>query len=325
MPVTSVTSDPAALTITVVAESTHPVRRLWDAYADPRQLERFWGPVEWPATFTRHHLATGGESHYAMTGPAGETSAGYWKYLAVDEGRSFEVEDGFAGEPGVPNPALPSMRMVFTFEPTAAGSRVTTVTHFGSTAELEQLLTMGMDEGMRSALSQLDAVLDDLTTFAVGAGTTTQIIDDTRVRVSRIIRGSIEQVWRAHHDPAQLQRWLLGPDGWTMPVCEVAAAVGDSYTYEWRQSDGDARFGFTGELLASHPPVREVTTERVLGTDGPSTVNELTLTSVEDGTLLSLLITYPSAELRDQVLGTGMTDGMEASYARLEREVLAPH
>ena len=159
MPITAVTKDTDALTMTVVAEFPVPVRRLWDAYADPRQLERFWGTVEWPATFTRHDLSTGGESHYYMTGPAGERSAGYWRFLAVDEGRSFEVEDGFASAPGVPDPQMPTMRMVFTFEPTATGSRFTGVTHFPSVEAMERLVEMGMVEGMQSALGQLDDLL----------------------------------------------------------------------------------------------------------------------------------------------------------------------
>ena len=103
-----------------------------------------------------------------------------------------------------------------------------------------------------------------------------------------------------------------------MPVCEVATEVGQTYRYEWAQVDGEGRFGFTGELLESLPPHRAVTTEAMIGTDGPGTTNELTLTPVEDGTLLSLLITYPSAEVRDAILATGMTDGMETSYKRLD-------
>ncbi|MFT4164174.1 MAG: SRPBCC family protein [Microlunatus sp.] len=322
MPITSVSKDAEALTMTVVADFPVPVRRLWDAYADPRQLERFWGPPTWPATFSRHDMAVGGRSHYSMTGPDGEQSHGYWEFLAVDEEKSFEVEDGFATEPGVPNTDMPSMRMRFTFEPTESGSRVTTVTEFGSLEQLTQLVEMGMEEGMREAMGQMDAVLTDLTAFAADSGTHAQLLDDTNVRVSRVIRGTVEQVWRAHHEPELLQRWLLGPDGWTMPVCEVATEVGQTYTYEWQQADGSSRFGFTGELIEHQPPNREVTTERMIGMDGPGTTNELTLTSVEGGTLLSLLITYPSLELRDTILATGMTDGMETSYARLEQEVL---
>lgn len=324
MPVTSVTKDPSALTMTVVADFPAPVERLWDAYLDPRQLERFWGPPTYPAQFTRHDAAPGGLSHYAMTGPEGDVSRGYWEWLSIEPHRSFEVLDGFALETGEPNREMPSMRMAFSFEPTDDGSRVTTTTFFNSTDELTQLLGMGMEEGMREAMSQMDEVLSDLRAFAADLPTQTQILSDTQVRVNRVIKGAPQQVWRAHHEAALLQRWLLGPDGWTMPVCEVATNVGDGYRYEWEK--GEDRFGFEGELLEAAAPYRSVTTERMIGMPAEleGTVNELTLTPVEDGTLLSLVITYPSAEVRDTILATGMTDGMETSYLRLESEVLTP-
>jgi len=126
----------------------------------------------------------------------------------------------------------------------------------------------------------------------------------------------------AHHEPALLQRWLLGPDGWTMPVCDVATTVGAAYRFEWARADGTQRFGFEGELLEQTAPYRAVTSERMIDTPGPSTRNEMTLVATQGGTLLSLVITYPDKALRDMILGTGMTTGMETSYARLEREVL---
>ncbi|MDD9205971.1 SRPBCC domain-containing protein, partial [Georgenia sp. 10Sc9-8] len=226
--------------------------------------------------------------------------------------------------------ALPTMRMVYTFEETAGGSRLVTTTFFNSLDELEKLLGMGMEEGMRSAMSQIDDVVADLASFAAGRPAEAQLIGETQVRISRVIRGSVQQAWDAHHDPDLLRRWMLGPDGWTMPVCEVATSVGQTYRFEWEQDDGEGRFGFTGELLEFEPPYREVTTERMIGMDGPGTTNELTLTPVDGGTLLTVLITYPDAELRETVLATGLTDGMEASCARLETEVLdrqvaAPH
>ncbi|QCU77665.1 ATPase [Citricoccus sp. SGAir0253] len=322
MPVTTVTKDPDALTMTIVADFPVPVRRLWDAYADPRQLERFWGPVEWPATFTRHDLFPGGESHYYMTGPAGERSGGYFEFLSVDPGRSFEVLDGFRTPDGARDAAQPTMRMAFTFEETASGSRVTTTTHFDSAEELETLLGMGMEEGTLSAMGQMDEVLADLRSFASGHGVQTQLIGEDRARITRVVRGSKDRVWRAHHDPELLRRWQLGPDGWTMPVCEVGTAVGDTYRFEWEREGGGDRFGFTGEVLELEPPHRAVTTETMIGQEGAPVVNELTLTEVEGGTLVTVLMTFPEG-LRETVLGTGMADGMEASYARLETEVLA--
>jgi len=318
MPITSVTKDADTLTMTVVADFKAPLRRLWDAYLDPRLLERFWGPPTYPATFTRHDGCVGGRSEYAMTGPDGEKSRGYWEWVAVDEGKSFEVRDGFADPDGAANPELPSMRMVFTFEAIGSGSRVSTTTYFNSAEELEKLLGMGMEEGMTLAMGQMDAVIADLAAFAAGNATTTQILSDTQVRISRVVRGGVDAVWHAHHEPTLLQRWLLGPDGWTMPICEAATEVGQTYRYEWAQAGGEGRFGFTGTLLEALPPHRAVTSESMIDTDRPSTTNELTLTAVESGTLLSILITYPDAEVRDTVLATGMTDGMEASYARLE-------
>lgn len=322
MPLTSVTKDPAALTMTVIADFPVRVRRLWDAYLDPRQLERFWGPPTYPARFARHDAAAGGLSSYAMTGPGGDVSRGYWQWISVEPLKSFEVLDGFAGPDGAPNAEMPSMRMVFEFETTAAGSRVTTTTTFGSAEELAVVLDMGMEEGLTAAMGQMDQVLADLRSFAADLPVQAQVLSDTQVRVSRVIRGSVDAVWRAHQEKGLLQTWLLGPEGWTMPVCEVATRVGDSYRYEWEK--GGDRFGFEGELLESLPPFRSVSTERMIGMPGEGTTNELTLTPVTGGTLLSILITYPNAEVRDIVLGTGMIDGMETSYRRLETEILVP-
>jgi uncharacterized protein YndB with AHSA1/START domain len=328
MPIASVTKDPEALTMTVVADFAAPLQRLWDAYADPRQLERFWGPPTYPATFTRHDMFAGGRSAYAMTGPEGDVSRGYWEFLDVKAPHSFEVRDGFCHDDGTPNTDLPSMRMTFDFEATGSGSRLTTTTFFNTADELEQLLTMGMEEGMREAMGQIDDVLADLRAYAADLPAAAHVLSDTQVRVTRVIGGTVGQVWDAHHDPKLLSQWLLGPDGWSMPTCQTATEVGQTYRYEWRQDDGGATFGSTGELLEVAAPHRAVTTERMYG-DGipdnaPATLNELTLTPTTDGgTLLSLVITYPDAQTRDIVLGTGMVGGMEASYARLERTVLA--
>jgi uncharacterized protein YndB with AHSA1/START domain len=324
MPITSVASDPHALTLTVVGEYGVPVRRLWQAFVDPRQLERFWGPVEWPATFTRHDMAVGGHSRYTMTGPDGTLARGWFRFLAIEPERRIEVEDGFALEDGSPDPALPTMHMVFHFEETPTGSRFTGVTRFESVEAMEKVLEMGMEEGMRSAMGQLDGVLADRASFAADRRTEAHLLGETKARISRILRGTPEAIWRAHHDPELLKRWLLGPDGWTMPVCHVGQGVGDSYRYEWEAEDGSARFGFEGEILETEPPHREVTTERMIGTDEPANRNELTLAAVPGGTLLTLVITYPEAGTREAVLATGMTDGMELSYRRLEREVLPP-
>src|SRR5690606_19302733 len=103
MPITSVASDARALTLTVVGDYPVPLERLWEAWTDPRQIEKFWGPETWPATFTRHDLAVGGRSQYYMTGPDGTTAHGWWHFLRVEPRRTIEIEDGFANEDGTVN------------------------------------------------------------------------------------------------------------------------------------------------------------------------------------------------------------------------------
>ena len=93
MPLTSVTKDAAKLTLTVVGDYPVPQQRLWDAFADPRQLERFWGPPTWPATFTRHDMKVGGRAEYFLTGPNGEKWSGSRKFTAVNPISSFEAHD----------------------------------------------------------------------------------------------------------------------------------------------------------------------------------------------------------------------------------------
>ncbi len=318
MPVTSVEKDLDQLTITIVADFTAPRRRLWDAYTDPRQIERFWGPPTYPATFLRHDAVAGGRSVYVMTGPEGDAHYGCWDWTSAAAPGDFEVLDRFSDAAGVPNPDLPTTRMDFAFDETNEGSRLRTTSYFDSLEQMQQLLDMGMLDGTRQAMAQIDTVLADLASFVSERQAEAQILSANQVRVARVIRGTVDQVWRAHTDAALMKKWLLGPDGWSMPVCEVATAVGDTYRYEWQRDGGDERFGFTGELVESEEPYRAVTTEAMIGMDFPSTLNELTLTPVEGGTLLSIVITYANAEQRDAVLATGMTDGMETSYQRLE-------
>jgi uncharacterized protein YndB with AHSA1/START domain len=159
MPVRSVTKDPKALTMTVIAEFPVPVERVWAAWTDPRQLERFWGPPGWPATFVEHDFVVGGKSSYYMTGPDGTKSHGWWRFVHVDAPRSFEIEDGFADETGKPNAKMPNTRMRVSFDPIAGGTRMTGVSRFPSLEAMEQLLGMGMEEGLKAALGQMDGLL----------------------------------------------------------------------------------------------------------------------------------------------------------------------
>ena len=309
MPVTSVHTDPENLTMTLVADFPAPADRLWSAFTDPRQLERFWGPPGWPATFTQFDLAVGSHAKYRMTGPHGERANGTWEFLTIDAPRGYSVIDSFADEEGAVLTDMPSMRMVLEFESTPEGSRLVTTSHFESAEALEKVVAMGVVEGSTMAMNQLDRVLEGLRAYAEGKGTRTEILDDTHVRITRLIEGSRDLVWRAHTEPELMKRWLLGPDGWRMTVCEIGAVVGGTYRYAWAPEDGTEgqAFGFDGETLLAEAPSRSVTTEHMTGTDFPSTLNDLNLYEEDGATLITLVIEYPDQQTRDMVLATQET------------------
>jgi uncharacterized protein YndB with AHSA1/START domain len=159
MTVKDVKKDPATLMMVVTAEFNAPIERVWQLWADPRQLERWWGPPTYPATFLDHNLVPGGTATYFMTGPEGDKHHGWWRVLAVDAPHSFEVEDGFADDTGAPNPDLPvtTMRVVLAEEDVV--TRVVITSTFPSIEAMEQLISMGVEEGLREAMGQMDAIL----------------------------------------------------------------------------------------------------------------------------------------------------------------------
>ena len=159
MTVVRMTRDPDALTLTVVAELAAPPSRVWQVWADPRRLERWWGPPTWPATFVAHDLRVGGGAAYYMTGPDGEKANGWWRFVAVEEPRLIEFEDGFADDAGVPDPGMPTTWAHVELAETAGGTRMTVTSRFASTEQMEQLVAMGMEEGLRAAMGQIDGVL----------------------------------------------------------------------------------------------------------------------------------------------------------------------
>lgn len=159
MPVIQSTHDTDALTMTVITEFGAAPERVWEVWADPRQLERWWGPPTWPATFVEHELTTGTRTSYYMTGPDGDRAAGLWLITAVDAPHRVELDDSFADADGNPDESMPVSHMRMTLDPAASGTRMTLVTEFASREQLDQLLEMGMEEGMTLALGQIDGIL----------------------------------------------------------------------------------------------------------------------------------------------------------------------
>ncbi len=159
MTVRSVTKDPRQLTISFVAQFDAPPERVWQVWADPRQLERWWGPPTWPATFVTHDLAVGAKVHYFMTGPGGEQEHGWWTIVGSEPPYSLVFDDGFADASGARNPDLPTIRATVTLEAIGPGTRMTVVSSFADLKQMEAVESMGMELGMTQAMGQIDNLL----------------------------------------------------------------------------------------------------------------------------------------------------------------------
>lgn len=161
MSVTSVDRDFDNLTLTLIADFEASVERVWQLWADPRQLERWWGPPTYPATVERHDLTPGGEVTYFMTGPEGDTHRGWWRITSVNPPKSLEFSDGFADEDGRPASDMPVSTVEMQLIDHDGGTRMELRSVFDSREEMEQLMDMGAAEGLQEAVGQMDALLAD--------------------------------------------------------------------------------------------------------------------------------------------------------------------
>jgi uncharacterized protein YndB with AHSA1/START domain len=160
MTVTAVRKDAQAHTMTLTAEFDAPPDRVWQLWADPRQLERWWGPPTYPATVTSHDLRVGARVEYHMTGPTGDQPKGFWNVLEVDPPHRLVFRDGFAHDDGSDNTDLPSTTTRVSIEEIGEGrSRMTLDAQFPSLEAMEQLLAMGMEQGLTDAVGQIDTIL----------------------------------------------------------------------------------------------------------------------------------------------------------------------
>jgi uncharacterized protein YndB with AHSA1/START domain len=164
MSVTGVHKDVEALTMRVDAGFDAPVERVWRLWADPRQLERWWGPPTYPATFTEHSLDPGATVRYYMTGPEGDRHHGWWRITSVEPPRRLAFDDGFADAEGNELDTMPSMTVAVALDEAEGGGTTMSISsHFPSRQAMEQLLEMGMEEGLVAAVGQIDALLAEAT------------------------------------------------------------------------------------------------------------------------------------------------------------------
>ncbi|CAM3396224.1 SRPBCC family protein [Tsukamurella hominis] len=159
MPVLTTGADREALTFTLEAEFAASPERVWQLWEDPRLLEKWWGPPGWPATFVRHELRPGGESRYYMTGPDGTKAGGWFSTVTTDAPSTFTFRDGFAGDDGEPVDPEDHSTTTVVITPDGDVTRMTLTATHRSLEQLEQVLEMGMEEGMTQAMNQIDALL----------------------------------------------------------------------------------------------------------------------------------------------------------------------
>ncbi len=161
MTVSSVEKDFERLTLTVVAQFDAPVERIWQLWADPRRLERWWGPPTYPATFLKHDLSPGGAVTYYLTGPDGDMSRGWWRVISVDAPTYLEFIDGFADEHGAPVADAPTTTVQAQLSEHEGGTRMEIRSIFSSLDHMEQTVRMGAVDVFVQSISQMDAVLAD--------------------------------------------------------------------------------------------------------------------------------------------------------------------
>jgi uncharacterized protein YndB with AHSA1/START domain len=142
---------------------------------------------------------------------------------------------------------------------------------------------------------------------------------DREIVMTHVVDAPRTLVFEAHTSVEHVPNWMLGPSGWTMPVCEIDLRPGGAWRFVWRRENG-SEMEIRGEYREIEPPARLVQTER-WGGDWPESVNTITFEEEDGRTTITSTVLYPSLEARDRALGTGMTDGWSAGYNRLDEYV----
>jgi len=159
MALTGIEKDYDTLSLRLTAEFAAPVEAVWQLWADPRKLERWWGPPQWPATFVTHELSPGGSMSYFMTGPDGTKAGGWWRVESVDPPTSIVFTDGFADADGNPIDSLPETESRMQLSSENGKTVMTLSSRFASRDAMETQLSMGLEEGISAAVGQMDALL----------------------------------------------------------------------------------------------------------------------------------------------------------------------
>lgn len=280
------------------------------AWTEPEHLKRWMtGPDGWTMPVCEVDLRAGGRYRYVYRGP---------------DGMEMQLTGGFS-EVSPPERVVASEswgpewpETVNTIEFTEHGDRTTvTLTMLFTTMEgRDAALASGMDQGMAASYDRLAEHLRGAAP-APGIGTTRFTTPTDRDIVAvRAFAAPRALVWEMFTRPEHVSQWLLGPDGWTMPVCEMDVQPGGRWRWGWRKNDG-TEMEMTGEYLEVQAPERLVNTEN-WGGDWAETVNTTEFAEADGRTIVTCTVHYPSKAARDRAMATGMYDGWNTSYDRLE-------
>lgn len=269
-------------------------------------LIRQWllGPDGWNMPECEVDLRVGGAYAYSWSHGDGRSMRMSGRFLEIDApsrmvSTQLFDDDWTGGEVTVTVEMLPER----------GGTLIRETSVYASAEARAGALATGMASGMETSFQRIEAITQPETSQV-------RIENGTDVIVWRMFDAPPKTVFAAHTQPALVRRWLNGPDGWTMTGCDIDLKVGRTYRYAWEKDAGEGGFAFVGTFHEIEPPHRLVHSESMEGMAGESLVTS-TFEARGDKTLLTVRMHFDSPETCQAAVSTGMTDGMETSYARL--------
>lgn len=314
-PPPATSAAPASADREIVATRVFDAPRalVFKAWTDPAHIGQWWGPRGFTTTTYAMDAKPGGVWRFCMHGPDGVDYENRFTFLEIVEPGRIVYKHG-GGKESDPD----HFQGTVTFEDQGGKTRLTMRMLFPTAAARDAAVEKyGAVEGLDQTLDRLGEYAANLAGQGRPGLTVTLPTDtDREIVVTRGFDAPRRLVFEAWTSPEHLPRWLLGPGGWTMPVCEVDLRPGGAWHFVWRGPEG-AEMAMRGVYREIVPPDRIVSADS-WGGDWPETLNTLTLDEEGGKTTVTQRVLYPSKEARDAALGTGMTGGMSESFHRLD-------
>jgi uncharacterized protein YndB with AHSA1/START domain len=304
-----------------------PRALVFKAWTELERLARWWGPKGFTWVSSKLELRPGGIFHYCMRSPAGQEICGKFVYREIVKPERIVFVNSFSDETGgtVRAPFDPNWPLeilnTLTFVEQEGRTTLTLRGYPTGATEAERKVFgdqfKSMEQGFSGTLDQLDEYLKESSEKA-STGRKTSFVKEPgkpTIVMQRVFDAPRKLVFEAWTKPEHTSRWMLGPSGWTMPVCEIDLRPGGAWHFAWQHSNGD-KMEMRGEYREVSPPERLVSTES-WGGNWPETLNTLELEEKDGKTTLTQTMLFPSVEARDRAAKSGMEEGVEPSFNRL--------